>query len=132
MQYAPGVVVGRAFDAGYLYVRPTLYYSLPQRIISHHMIMAGSIVQVMSMFMLSLTSRGQYYEVFVGSLLYDTDVYHCLLGFPGASSWDGAWAVITLSAVYQCYWPSFQATKSACDGHCDLSENSICFQYCFY
>ena len=31
---------------------------------SYHMTVTGSILQVMSMFMLSLTSRGQYYQVF--------------------------------------------------------------------
>ncbi|KAF9463208.1 major facilitator superfamily domain-containing protein [Collybia nuda] len=49
MQYAPGVLVGRAFDAGYF----------------RYMIAAGSILQVFSMFMLSLTQRGQYYQVFL-------------------------------------------------------------------
>lgn len=49
MQYAPAVVAGRAFDKGYF----------------HHMIMTGSIIQVISMFMLSLAARGEYYQVFL-------------------------------------------------------------------
>ncbi|KAJ7718362.1 major facilitator superfamily domain-containing protein [Mycena maculata] len=49
MQYAPGVLVGRAFDAGYF----------------HHMIALGSVLQVVSIFMISLTQRDQYYQVFL-------------------------------------------------------------------
>ncbi|KAF8202013.1 major facilitator superfamily domain-containing protein [Mycena galopus ATCC 62051] len=46
MQYAPGILVGRAFDAGYF----------------HHMIALGSFLQVASIFMISLTQRHQYYQ----------------------------------------------------------------------
>ncbi|KAF8809445.1 MFS general substrate transporter [Phlegmacium glaucopus] len=49
MQYAPGILVGRAFDAGYF----------------HYMIALGSILQVLSMLMLSLTHRNHYYQVFL-------------------------------------------------------------------
>ncbi|KAJ7179763.1 major facilitator superfamily domain-containing protein, partial [Mycena filopes] len=49
MQYAPGIFVGRAFDAGYF----------------HHMIAFGSFLQVASIFMISLTQRTQYYQVFL-------------------------------------------------------------------
>ncbi|KAJ7889586.1 MFS general substrate transporter [Mycena leptocephala] len=49
MQYAPGIIVGRAFDAGYF----------------HHMIALGSILQVASIFMISLTQWHQYYQVFL-------------------------------------------------------------------
>ncbi|KAF8880778.1 major facilitator superfamily domain-containing protein [Infundibulicybe gibba] len=49
VQYAPGILVGRAFDAGYF----------------HHMIAIGSVIQVVSMFMLSLAHRGQYHQVFL-------------------------------------------------------------------
>ncbi|KAJ7468246.1 major facilitator superfamily domain-containing protein [Mycena galericulata] len=49
MQYAPGVIVGRAFDAGYF----------------HHMIALGSILQVTSIFMISITQPHQYYQVFL-------------------------------------------------------------------
>ncbi|KAJ7692873.1 major facilitator superfamily domain-containing protein [Mycena rosella] len=49
MQYAPGIIVGRAFDAGYF----------------HHMIALGSVLQVASIFMISLTQRHQYYQVFL-------------------------------------------------------------------
>ncbi|KAJ7118025.1 major facilitator superfamily domain-containing protein [Mycena crocata] len=49
MQYAPGIIVGRAFDAGYF----------------HHMIALGSLLQVASIFMISLTQRHQYYQVFL-------------------------------------------------------------------
>ncbi|KAF8148455.1 MFS general substrate transporter [Crassisporium funariophilum] len=49
MQYAPGILVGRAFDAGYF----------------RHMIALGSILQVLSMFMLSLAREHQYYQVFL-------------------------------------------------------------------
>ncbi|RDB28171.1 Riboflavin transporter MCH5 [Hypsizygus marmoreus] len=53
MSYAPGVLVGRAFDAGYF----------------HYMIVAGSAIQVTSMFMLSLARDGQYYQVFLAQAL---------------------------------------------------------------
>ncbi|KAF7342228.1 Riboflavin transporter MCH5 [Mycena venus] len=49
MQYAPGIIVGRAFDAGYF----------------HHMIALGSFLQVVSIFMISLTQWHQYYQVFL-------------------------------------------------------------------
>ncbi|KAJ7080941.1 major facilitator superfamily domain-containing protein [Mycena belliarum] len=49
MQYAPGILVGRAFDAGYF----------------HHMIALGSVLQVASIFMISLTQKHQYYQVFL-------------------------------------------------------------------
>ncbi|KAG5728432.1 Riboflavin transporter MCH5 [Termitomyces sp. T112] len=53
MQYAPGVLVGRAFDAGYFRL----------------MIASGSVIQVISMFMLSLTRPGRYYQVFLAQAL---------------------------------------------------------------
>ncbi|KJA18709.1 hypothetical protein HYPSUDRAFT_1097662, partial [Hypholoma sublateritium FD-334 SS-4] len=49
VQYAPGIVIGRVFDAGYF----------------HHMMIAGSILQVVSMIMLSLAHQGRYYQVFL-------------------------------------------------------------------
>ncbi|KAF9070365.1 major facilitator superfamily domain-containing protein [Rhodocollybia butyracea] len=49
MQYAPGVLVGYAFDAGYF----------------RHMIIMGSFLEVFSMFMLSLVRKEQYYQVFL-------------------------------------------------------------------
>ncbi|TFK31637.1 major facilitator superfamily domain-containing protein [Crucibulum laeve] len=49
MMYAPGILVGNLFDRGYF----------------HHMVAVGSILQVFSMFMLSLTQRGQYYQIFL-------------------------------------------------------------------
>ncbi|KAF5325114.1 hypothetical protein D9619_009565 [Psilocybe cf. subviscida] len=49
MQYAPGILVGWAFDAGYF----------------RHMIALGSIIQILSMFMLSLARAQSYYEVFL-------------------------------------------------------------------
>ncbi|KAI1790028.1 MFS general substrate transporter [Ganoderma leucocontextum] len=49
LMYAPGAIVGHAFDAGYF----------------HHIQIAGSILHVLSIFMLSLTSRDQYYQVFL-------------------------------------------------------------------
>ncbi|KAJ7215155.1 major facilitator superfamily domain-containing protein [Mycena rebaudengoi] len=49
MQYAPGVLVGRAFDAGYF----------------HHMIAFGSLLQVLSIFAISFTRRHHYYQVFL-------------------------------------------------------------------
>ncbi|KAF5352290.1 hypothetical protein D9758_011960 [Tetrapyrgos nigripes] len=49
MQYAPGVFVGHAFDAGYF----------------HHMMALGTCFQVFSMFMLSLAHQEQYYQVFL-------------------------------------------------------------------
>ncbi|PPQ96267.1 hypothetical protein CVT26_005547 [Gymnopilus dilepis] len=49
MQYIPGVVVGKAFDAGYF----------------RYMIAIGTFLQVVSMFMLSLARPHKYYEVFL-------------------------------------------------------------------
>ncbi|PIL29385.1 MFS general substrate transporter [Ganoderma sinense ZZ0214-1] len=49
LMYAPGAFVGHAFDAGYF----------------HHIQIAGSILHVLSIFMLSLTSRDHYYQVFL-------------------------------------------------------------------
>ncbi|KAI0752945.1 major facilitator superfamily domain-containing protein [Daedaleopsis nitida] len=49
LMYAPGVLVGHAFDSGYF----------------HHVQIAGSILHVFSIFMLSLTHRDQYYQVFL-------------------------------------------------------------------
>ncbi|KAI0800007.1 major facilitator superfamily domain-containing protein [Fomes fomentarius] len=49
LMYAPGVFVGHAFDAGYF----------------HHVQIAGSILHVFSIFMLSLTQRDHYYQVFL-------------------------------------------------------------------
>ncbi|PPR06526.1 hypothetical protein CVT26_000441 [Gymnopilus dilepis] len=49
LQYAPGVIVGKAFDAGYF----------------RHMMALGTSLQTISMFMLSLTHRNRYYEVFL-------------------------------------------------------------------
>ncbi|KAJ6562335.1 major facilitator superfamily domain-containing protein, partial [Mycena capillaripes] len=53
MQYAPGIFVGRAFDAGYF----------------HHMIALGSVLQVASIFMISLTQWHQYYQASFSQLL---------------------------------------------------------------
>ncbi|KDQ54083.1 hypothetical protein JAAARDRAFT_38694 [Jaapia argillacea MUCL 33604] len=47
--YAPGVLVGRAFDAGYF----------------HHTNAIGSVIYVFSMFMHSLVKPHQYYQVFL-------------------------------------------------------------------
>ncbi|KAK7012405.1 major facilitator superfamily domain-containing protein [Favolaschia claudopus] len=48
-QYALGVIVGRAFDAGYF----------------HHMMFIGSTFYVLCIFLLSLTQAGQFYQVFL-------------------------------------------------------------------
>ncbi|KDR74832.1 hypothetical protein GALMADRAFT_564664 [Galerina marginata CBS 339.88] len=53
MQYAPGFLIGRAFDAGYF----------------HHMIALGTILQVFSMLMLSLARQHHYYQVFLTQAL---------------------------------------------------------------
>ncbi|KIK63783.1 hypothetical protein GYMLUDRAFT_40856 [Collybiopsis luxurians FD-317 M1] len=53
MQYAPGVFVGHAFDAGYF----------------RHMIALGSFLEVFSIFMLSLVRKGQYYQVFLAQAI---------------------------------------------------------------
>ncbi|THH29161.1 hypothetical protein EUX98_g5021 [Antrodiella citrinella] len=49
LMYAPGVLVGRAFDGGYF----------------HHVEIGGGILYVFSIFMLSLTRQNQYYQVFL-------------------------------------------------------------------
>ncbi|KAF9472707.1 MFS general substrate transporter [Pholiota conissans] len=49
MQYAPGILVGRAFDAGYF----------------HTMMAVGSGLQIMAMFMLSLVQMQSYYQIFL-------------------------------------------------------------------
>lgn len=49
MQYAPGFLVGRAFDAGYF----------------HYMIAVGTVLQVFSMVMLSFARENRYYQVFL-------------------------------------------------------------------
>ncbi|KAF9008313.1 major facilitator superfamily domain-containing protein [Cyathus striatus] len=49
MMYAPGILVGKAFDRGYFC----------------QMIAVGSVLQVFSMFMLSLAKEDQYYQVFL-------------------------------------------------------------------
>ncbi|KAH8102288.1 major facilitator superfamily domain-containing protein [Cristinia sonorae] len=49
LMYAPGVAVGRAFDGGYF----------------HHVEILGALIYVFSIFMLSLTQKGQYYQVFL-------------------------------------------------------------------
>ncbi|KAJ7628890.1 major facilitator superfamily domain-containing protein [Roridomyces roridus] len=49
LQYAPGILVGRAFDAGYF----------------HQMLALGSVLQVASIFMISLAQPHQYYQVFL-------------------------------------------------------------------
>ncbi|KAJ4488313.1 major facilitator superfamily domain-containing protein [Lentinula aciculospora] len=53
MQYAPGIFVGHAFDAGYF----------------RHMMILGSFLEVFSMFMLSLVRKGQYYQVFLAQAI---------------------------------------------------------------
>ncbi|KAJ7146008.1 major facilitator superfamily domain-containing protein [Mycena epipterygia] len=49
IQYAMGVIVGRAVDAGYF----------------HHMMVLGSTLYVLCIFLLSLTQAGHFYEVFL-------------------------------------------------------------------
>ncbi|KAH9920355.1 major facilitator superfamily domain-containing protein [Fomitopsis serialis] len=49
LMYAPGVFVGRAFDAGYF----------------HHLEVLGALLYVFSIFMLSLARPGEYYQVFL-------------------------------------------------------------------
>ncbi|KAG7095539.1 hypothetical protein E1B28_006277 [Marasmius oreades] len=49
MQYAPGIFVGRAFDAGYFRL----------------MLALGSLLEVFSLLLLSLAHKGQYYQVFL-------------------------------------------------------------------
>ncbi|KAL0581669.1 hypothetical protein V5O48_000371 [Marasmius crinis-equi] len=49
MQYAPGILVGHAFDAGYF----------------RFMLVFGSFLEVFSLLMLSLAHREQYYQVFL-------------------------------------------------------------------
>ncbi|KAJ7484098.1 major facilitator superfamily domain-containing protein [Mycena galericulata] len=49
VQYAMGVVVGRAVDAGYF----------------HHMMAVGSTLYVLCIFLLSLAHAGQFYQVFL-------------------------------------------------------------------
>lgn len=51
------------------------FLNLTLETISHHMIMAGSILQVFSMFMLSLTHRGQYYQVFPTTCSSRVDIH---------------------------------------------------------
>ena len=66
MMYAPGVIVGRAFDAGYLYalgfarLASSIFIFPPK---SHQITLAGSCVYVVSIFMLSLVRPEQYYQV---------------------------------------------------------------------
>lgn len=63
MQYAPGILVGRAFDSGYLYDLLCFGVLRIHSIPSHYMIAAGSFIQVVCTFMLSLSHHGQYYQV---------------------------------------------------------------------
>ncbi|KAJ7468491.1 major facilitator superfamily domain-containing protein [Mycena latifolia] len=49
VHYAMGVVVGRAVDAGYF----------------HHLMLLGSTLYVLCIFLLSLTQAGQFYQVFL-------------------------------------------------------------------
>ncbi|KZT01573.1 MFS general substrate transporter [Laetiporus sulphureus 93-53] len=49
LMYAPGLFVGRAFDAGYF----------------HHLSIAGALLYVFSIFMLSLAKPDQYYQIFL-------------------------------------------------------------------
>lgn len=104
MVYAPGVLVGRAFDAGYLYVDCDHTF-IPLTDIclltSHHMMVAGSIIQVFSMFMLSLAHREQYYQV---NIHHNYDRRHPFihsLGFPHTSFGHGTGAVFTFHPVHQ-------------------------------
>ncbi|KAJ7800464.1 major facilitator superfamily domain-containing protein [Mycena olivaceomarginata] len=68
MQYAPGILVGRAFDAGYF----------------HHMIALGSFLQVASIFMISLTQQHQYYQVFLAQAV-GSGIGQSLLFLPSLS-----------------------------------------------
>ncbi|KAI0759284.1 MFS general substrate transporter [Trametes elegans] len=49
LMYAPAVIVGGAFDSGYF----------------HYVQLTGSLLLVVSIFMLSLVQQGQYYQVFL-------------------------------------------------------------------
>ncbi|KAJ3821942.1 major facilitator superfamily domain-containing protein [Lentinula raphanica] len=79
MQYAPGVFVGHAFDAGYLYVFSAIHgpFCISDICIntelsirsSRHMIAIGSFLEVFSIFMLSLVHEGQYYQVFLAQAI---------------------------------------------------------------
>ncbi|KAJ7482003.1 major facilitator superfamily domain-containing protein [Mycena latifolia] len=68
MQYAPGIIVGRAFDAGYF----------------HHMIAFGSALQVVSIFMISLTQKHKYYQVFLAQAVA-SGIAQSLLFLPSLS-----------------------------------------------
>ena len=72
---ALGLVAGTLYDRGYLYV-PIISGVLghPMLIVpSYHLLIGGSLLQSFSLFMLSLTQPGQYYQVrhFATNIFYE-------------------------------------------------------------
>jgi hypothetical protein len=62
---ALGLVAGTLYDRGYLYVPTTSGVVRHSMLIvsSYHLLIGGSLLQSLTLFMLSLTKPGQYYQV---------------------------------------------------------------------
>jgi hypothetical protein len=126
MQYVPGVVVGGAFDTGYLYVNPPCVHDpWPvgllirfQSSYDRHWVRTSSDVDVHVVPHLSrsiLPGLGT-------PLPHNFDTNH-LPGLSSAGCRYGAWPVVTFSAVNHHHWTSFQATKGTCHWRFCLSDS---------
>lgn len=74
---------------------------LPSFFDSHYMIALGTVLQIASMFMLSLARQHQYYEVgFILRNFQSSGSILCCSGVPGAGSRNGTWPVSLVSSVY--------------------------------
>ncbi|PPQ86182.1 hypothetical protein CVT25_006925 [Psilocybe cyanescens] len=94
LQYAAGIFVGQAFDAGFF----------------HHMIALGTVLQIFSMFMLSLARQHHYYEF--------TYEIPCT-GILSTSAWNGDRAIAPFPSVFDDPRASLQTSPSF--GHRDIS-----------
>lgn len=94
------------------------------------MIALGTILQVLSMVMLSFAHENQYYQVcaFI-YFLYWAVPHRGVLGFPLSGSWNGNWSILAFSSIPDCHWAPFQMSKSTSNGNSGLREcHGI---YCF-
>jgi hypothetical protein len=124
MQYVPGVVVGRAFDTGYLYVMPPWHLRTLIDLIPVIIWLWLDPCSKWCLCSCCLSHLAVNITRFSGHFSSCIDAKR-LSGLPSTRCWYGIWAVIALLAVDQYHWPPFRAKKGIRYRCCCLGQISL-------